>query len=341
MMPKLSICIATYNRARYIGETLESILPQLTDDVELIIVDGASPDETPQVVARYQHPSLRYVRETTNSGVDRDYDKAISYARGEFCWLMTDDDLMVEHAVQCVLSRLGNELDLVVVNAEVRNKDLSAVLRPTMLRFDEDRTYDDPSGESVFVDVAGYLTFIGGVVVRRSWWLQRQREPYYGSLFIHIGALFQAPAVRRVHVVARPLLIIRFGNAMWTARSFEIWMFKWPGLVWSFEQFSAAARKAVCPPRPFLSAKRLLWHRAVGSYTTAEYRQHLVSRGTVVSRAVASVIAHLPGKVANFICALYYLLRRSNPAKLELYDLLRSAYVTALARRVAQARHVA
>jgi abequosyltransferase len=339
---RLSICIATYRRAEFIGQTLDSILPQLPEGVELIVVDGASPDDTPRILAPYvaRCPRLRYMREETNSGIDRDYDKAVSYARGEYCWLMTDDDLMVEGAVQQVLGRLG-DVDLVVVNAEVRNKDLSTVLRPILLRVAEDRSYDDPTGERVFADVAEYLSFIGGVVVRRAWWLEREREPYYGTLFVHIGALFQAPAVRRVHVIAQPLLVIRFGNAMWSSRSFEIWMFKWPALVWSFDHFSAASRAAVCAPQPFRSLKRLLWFRAIGGYTIADYRQFLLSRGTVASRMMAVAVARLPGKLANFFCALYYLLRHSKAAKMELYDLSRSGHATRLARKVAQSRHLA
>ena len=78
--PRLTICIATYNRAKFIGETLDSILSQMHLGVELVIVDGASPDNTPEVMAEYtsQYPALRYYRETENSGIDGDYDKAIA-----------------------------------------------------------------------------------------------------------------------------------------------------------------------------------------------------------------------------------------------------------------------
>ena len=53
MQPRLSICIATLNRGAFIGETLDTIVPQLRDDVELVIVDGASKDNTGEVVGRY------------------------------------------------------------------------------------------------------------------------------------------------------------------------------------------------------------------------------------------------------------------------------------------------
>ena len=45
MVPKLSICMATYNRGKFIGLTLDSIMSQMRSDVELIVVDGASPDD--------------------------------------------------------------------------------------------------------------------------------------------------------------------------------------------------------------------------------------------------------------------------------------------------------
>lgn len=53
VIPKLSICIATYNRGKFIGETLDSILVQMEPGVELLVVDGASPDNTPEVMAQY------------------------------------------------------------------------------------------------------------------------------------------------------------------------------------------------------------------------------------------------------------------------------------------------
>lgn len=333
---KLSICIATFRRGAFIGETLDSIVHQLTDEVELIVVDGASPDNTPEVLARYVDccPSLRYVREPLNSGIDRDYDLAVSYARGEYCWLMTDDDLMIDGAVAEVLARLGST-DLVVVNAEVRNKDLSRILRPSMLADTRDRVFDDASGEALFIDTASYLSFIGGVVVRRAFWRQRSREPYYGTLFVHIGTLFQAPAVSTAAVIGRPLLAIRFGNAMWSSRSFEIWMFKWPDLVWSFGHFSMAARAKVTAPQPFRNPKLLLWFRAIGGYSISEYRQFLLHSGTATSRVLAAAVARLPGKFANFCCAAYYVVRGNRAvAGMELYDLSRSTYATGLARRV-------
>ena len=124
---RLSICIATYNRADVIGETLAGIIPQLQGGVELVVVDGASPDTTPDVVrsALQGRSDCRYVRLEKKGGVDQDYCRAVAEARGEYCWLMTDDDLLKPGAVERVLRALQSNPDLLVVNAEVAGRPVS------------------------------------------------------------------------------------------------------------------------------------------------------------------------------------------------------------------------
>ena len=159
-IPKLSICIATYNRGKFIAETIDSILIQLSPEVELVIVDGASPDNTQEVMRRYllSYPEIRYFREKENSGVDRDYDKAVCYAKGEYCWLMTDDDLLHPDAISTVLLALRSDDELVIVNSEIRSKDLSTVLQNQMLEPGSGRRYDYSERETFFVSTANYLS---------------------------------------------------------------------------------------------------------------------------------------------------------------------------------------
>jgi abequosyltransferase len=340
---RLSICIATFKRADYIDQTLESIVGQLTDATELIVLDGASPDQTQVVASRFAatNPTVRYIRETTNSGIDKDYDKAVGHARGEYCWLMSDDDLLAPHAVERVLRELDSVVDLVVVNAKVMDAALEHELRPRMLRIESDQRWSVGSAEQLFSTVGDYLSFIGAVVVRRACWLARPREPYYGTLFVHVGTLFQVPAVERAVAIAEPLIVIRYGNAMWTARGFEIWMFKWPRLVWSFAHFSEQARAQVSNAYPFRDLRRLLFLRAVGSYSIAEYRGYLQALPFHVTKPLQSLIARLPGRWANALCGAYYALRPGKSAGMELYDLARATHASPFTQRVAAARRSA
>ena len=60
---KLSICIPTLNRGSLIGRTLESIISQATEQIEVLVVDGGSNDQTKEIVNKFREvfPALRYI----------------------------------------------------------------------------------------------------------------------------------------------------------------------------------------------------------------------------------------------------------------------------------------
>jgi glycosyltransferase involved in cell wall biosynthesis len=335
--PRLSICIATFRRGAFIGESLDSILAQVTAEVEVVVVDGASPDDTEAVVrARAAaHPALRYHREPVNSGVDADYDKAVGYARGEYCWLLSDDDLLAPGAVARVLAALEDGPDILVVNADCRTPDFSKVLDPRFLKREDDHGYSTAEWEAFFSETARYLTFIGGTVVRRARWLARERERYYGSLFIHLGVLFQQPPFGRAKVLADPLVRIRYGNSMWTPRSFEIWMFRWPAMMWAFEGYSDAAKATVTPREPWRILRLLGLQRALGGYGPETYRSFIAPRAGWAFRAVARAIATLPAGLANVLVAAYCV-TAGRWARRELWDMAHGKSSTWFARRAAR-----
>lgn len=335
--PKLSICIATYNRAQFVGETLDSVLAQKASDIEIIVVDGASPDSTPEVMGQYlaKWPNIRYYREIKNSGIDADYDKAVSYASGEYCWLMTDDDLLRPGAVQRVLAAIEEDVDLVVVNSEIKDATLSQILEERRLPITCDRRYGAGESESFFAEAANYLSFIGCVIVRRELWLSRERASYYGTLFIHVGVIFQSPPIGNVKIIADPLIAIRYGNAMWTPRGFEIWMFKWPELIWSFAHFSDSAKLRVCHREPWRSERTLFYYRATGAYSLCEFRKFLLNRSVGIARVIAYAVGVIPATVANLIAVIYLSLKRA--PQMAIYDVLRSRHTTTAGRLFARA----
>ncbi|HHV48073.1 MAG TPA: glycosyltransferase family 2 protein [Rhodocyclaceae bacterium] len=337
MSIKLSICIATFKRGAFIGETLDSILGQMEPGLEIVVVDGASPDDTPEVMARYAaaNPEIRYFRESVNSGVDADFDKAVGYAKGEFCWLMTDDDLLCPGAVATVLASLDGENDLMIVNAEVKSVDLSELFEKRRLAFDADKAYRVADREAFFAETAAYLSFIGCVVIRRSCWMARERTAYYGSLFIHVGVIFQNPPIENVRVIAEPQIIIRYGNAMWTSRSFEVWMLKWPGLIWSFPDFTEEAKRKVCRREPWRSAKALFHNRALGAYSSAEFKKFWGGDVGKIERMVAYLLSIFPASLANMVMVAYFA-SLAQPARMALHDLLFSRNAGILSRLMAR-----
>ncbi len=298
---ELSICIATLNRAAFLGETLESIVSQATDAVEIVIVDGGSTDGTDALVAQWQqrYPRLRYERLAVNGGADQDFAKSVALATGRYCWLFTDDDILKQGAIEAVLSRIGEGHDLIIVNAEVRDAKLEKMILKNRIKMNADRVYQPHEQARLFVDASVYLSFIGGVVIRRDVWNEREKEAYFGCLFIHYAVIFQKPFAGTTLVIARPLIIIRYGNALWTSRGFEIWMFLWPQLVW-WTPFPDRDKARVTAREPWRNVPRLLLSRAMAAYSMVEYRAFL--RGRIrnpLRRLLCVGIAVAPGPLLN------------------------------------------
>lgn len=321
--PLLSICIATYNRAAFIGETLDSIISQLTDEVEIVVVDGASTDATRTVMERYASdcPDLRYIRLPEKGGVDQDFCKAVEYACGEYCWLFSDDDLFKPGAVQRVLDELRNGPSLVIVNADVMDRSFSTMLQPSMLDNKEDENYQPDDLEGLFKRIVPSISFIGCVVIRRGTWLEREHTRYFGTEFIHVGVIFQEPLPGSACVIAQPYITIRYGNAQWTSRSFEVWMSKWPRLIWSFELISTEAKRKRVKPEPWRRLKTLRFNRAVGSYSREMYEKIIVpSNASGVWKLAALMIAELPQPTFNAFM-LWYLKTFKKKKLMAIYDL--------------------
>jgi glycosyltransferase involved in cell wall biosynthesis len=327
---KLSICIATRNRGAFIGTTLESVICQATDDVEIVILDGASTDNTEEIVRSYRErfPRMRYERQELNLGIDRDFARAVDLAQGEYCWLFCDDDVFKPSSIRIVLEATKENYALIVVDSEVRNADLSQLLLAKRMQLNTDRVYKPNELGLLLADAGDYLSFIGGVVIKRELWVNREKEIYFGSSFIHVGVIFQRPLPGDVLVISESLISIRYGNASWVGKTFEIFMFNWPQLIWSFVDLPDSAKSRVCSREPWRSIRTLLHLRAKGAYTKREYNDLLVQRlKSRWARLISKIIAHFPGCAANLTAFIYYsALRRPSSLPVILLDLKNSPF---------------
>ena len=271
---KLSICIATYNRAKYISETLDSILIQNSPEIEIIIVDGASTDNTTEIIDGYKklYDNIFYFRLSIKGGVDHDYDKSVEFAKGKYCWLFPDDDLMINGAIKTVLSEINNNnYSLIVVDAIVKNIDFSHTILPQRMNINKDIVVPGNDLDKLFKFTIPHLSFIGAVIIDRSVWLTRERMTYFNSEFIHIGVIFQNYLPNRILLIKKPLVIIRFGNAQWTDRTFEIWLFKWSKLLCSFDKISSQYKTPYLTIPSIRRIRTIIVHRAEGSYSLNTY----------------------------------------------------------------------
>lgn len=177
-MIRLSLCIPTYNRGRFIGETLESIVQQATDEIEIVISDNASEDNTEEVVRVYQEkfPRITYFRWDRNMGADKNFLKVIDLANGQYCWFIGSDDVLEKNGIGTVLASLSRNLGLsgMSVNSSGYSFDDMNIQVATYPvgggKIRNNRSYGDL--ESIFSDIGYYIGYISGQVVRRDLWNQ-------------------------------------------------------------------------------------------------------------------------------------------------------------------------
>lgn len=89
----VSVIMPSWNTAKFIGESIESVLRQTYKNLELIIVDDCSTDNTDEVVHSFDDPRIRYYHNKKNSGAAVTRNHAIKAARGEWIAFLDSDDL--------------------------------------------------------------------------------------------------------------------------------------------------------------------------------------------------------------------------------------------------------
>jgi len=120
--PKLSLCISTYNRAGWLEVNLTNIFAQRQEplaELEILVVDNASTDNTSSAVEPFlSRPDFRYVRNPKNVGMLGNLAVTAQAARGEYIWILGDDDLTLPGAIERVLEILNERptLGLIYVN---------------------------------------------------------------------------------------------------------------------------------------------------------------------------------------------------------------------------------
>ena len=312
-MIRLSICIATRNRSDFLLETVKCILGQINNEVEIIIVDGASSDNSKEKINALNLPPkvLKYFYEDCNSGVDRDFDKSVEYASGEYCWLFSDDDLLMPNAISSVINALITEPEFLIVNSSIHTKYFENTLKEKVLKLGGDRLYDC-QGEQAFLDLGEYLSFIGAIVVKRDFWLTRHREVFHGSAFAHLGVLFQSPLAMQIKFLDSPLIKIRYGNSEWAPRGFEIWIRQWPNLVMMLDNLPYSLRKKVAGNRPLELFKFCILYRGMGLYDLDKYKMSVQGNYSKFTEVLLKLVSVMPVKLLNTLLVLFFFLRKDN-----------------------------
>lgn len=124
-MPKISVCIPTYNRSHFLPFAIDSVFAQTIADWELIVCDDGSTDSTPELMSRYQDARIRYVRHDRNVGKSNNMRSGFEVATGEYFIKFDDDDRLTPEflAKTSQVLDLASEIDFVGTDHWIINAD--------------------------------------------------------------------------------------------------------------------------------------------------------------------------------------------------------------------------
>lgn len=231
---KLSICIPTYNRAPYIGAALQSVIAQAaSEDVEIVVCDNHSADNTAQIVAQLarDYPNLHYVARDLNVGFDRNMLEIVAHSRGEYFWLLGSDDTLVPGAIQAMLHAMAqDEPDVIMADAV----DCDLQLQPTgylkFLRgesryFHFDRQDDVMAYLDACTMTASLFGYISSIAIKRASWNKVPLSRYvigtaYPHIFRALDILFRTSGTLRY--LAAPVANNRRNNCGYVAEFDEL-----------------------------------------------------------------------------------------------------------------------
>ncbi|MDR3350178.1 MAG: glycosyltransferase family 2 protein [Prevotellaceae bacterium] len=98
--PLVSICIPAYNAEKFIGDTIRSALAQTYRNLEIIVCNDCSSDNTLQVAKSFSDPRMTVYVNEHNLGCSGNYNRSLSYARGKYVKLLCADDMITPDCIE-------------------------------------------------------------------------------------------------------------------------------------------------------------------------------------------------------------------------------------------------
>lgn len=170
MAPHVSVVIATHNRAELLPRAVASVLAQSFGDLELIVVDDGSKDDTAGVVRTLRDPRVRFIRHPQNRGLPASRNTGIRSARGRYVAFLDDDDQWVRQKLDRQLQAIRGH-DAVLTGAYMTASRVVKTFANDRVTVQDLRRGNvfDPSSLMVNTDLMKALLFDESLRIGEDW----------------------------------------------------------------------------------------------------------------------------------------------------------------------------
>ncbi|EBU1703925.1 glycosyltransferase, partial [Salmonella enterica] len=201
---KVSFCIPTYNRVKFIEDLLESINNQSSHSliVEVCISDNASTDGTEESINiwrdRFNFPIL-YQRHNENIGPDRNYLSAVNMGTGDYCWIFGSDDILTKNSLALMEDKLAAGSDIYLCDRRELDISMTKISNPHRRWLNGGSRLFSFSNEADLIEyfskcnsVGGLFSYLSSIIVKRNKWSDViLDESYIGTAYAHVYILLR------------------------------------------------------------------------------------------------------------------------------------------------------
>lgn len=133
--PLVSVCIPSYNNAEYISETIDCILNQTYKNLELVICDDHSKDNTVEVIKGYTDPRVKLFINEKNLGMSGNWNNCLNHCTGEFIKLICADDMLALDSIEKEVTALINNPSALLAESDTQFRDLQGNTKGSYTRY--------------------------------------------------------------------------------------------------------------------------------------------------------------------------------------------------------------
>ena len=215
-----------YNGEKTLKKTLENIIDQYEEGLEIILSDDDSEDGTFDIVLEFSknYDFVKAYKNEKNLGMDGNFLKSASLANGEYVWFFGQDDLMRQGTIKKVLTILDDKsIGIVYINYDQFDHDMKNILTKSYIdvysKLDKDLVLDK---DFCFKDSSEYFkyfydlpSFLPATITRSKFWHCTDLSPFFGTNYIQVALMYLNMNKGSIYVITQPMIKGRIPDDKW------------------------------------------------------------------------------------------------------------------------------
>ena len=176
----ISICVPTFNRFEHLQETIENIV-EITKSQDLIeeilVIDNNENNRAENIIRKLSRKSekIRYIKNEENIGPENNFKKCIIESRGQYVWLIADDDFLFQDSIEKISDIIARNYDCIFLNWSLYSNDMKNIVLDKILDLNTDRELNK---NIVLEHFSTKISFISSFIFKKKLFIKKHFSLY-------------------------------------------------------------------------------------------------------------------------------------------------------------------